>query len=211
MLAGLDLLNRVLLAQVTEPAAAGVPDNLGHVASLLSYYSRCHYHRGMRRYCQGVQRECLGQSWLDSPTTWAEDIAVAKNQAPHHAPDEPKAQALALALEGYSGPEISERVGEPLRTVQHWIARWRQVARNQETPELIDDWVRITRRAQGKMHDFLDYVEDHPDEVAKHAMTFNVYAGTGTDKLQRESSPTSISVDKVLIVYNAKDPTIELA
>ena len=127
----------------------------------------------------------------------------------HHAADEPKARALALSAEGHSSAEIGGMVGVSGRTVQRWVRRCREVSRNNEKPEILDDWARIIRRAQGMMHSVLDQGEelaeiaanDHPGplaaiarivaakEIAKHAGTWNFYAGTGTDKLQKESEP----------------------
>ena len=97
------------------------------------------------------------------------------------------------------------------RTVHRWLARGREVSRNQETPEMMDDWVRIVRRAQGMQHAVLDVLEhyaaiasnDHPGplaeiarqvaikEIMKQGLLLNVYAGTGTDKIQKEHNPDS--------------------
>ena len=76
---------------------------------------------------------------------------------------------------------------------------------------MMDDWVRIVRRAQGMQHAVLDVLEyyaeiasnDHPGplaeiarqvaikEIMKQGLLLNVYAGTGTDKLQKEHNPDS--------------------
>ncbi len=128
-----------------------------------------------------------------------------------HTPDEPKARALVLSAEGHSSEAVGEMVGVSGRTVQRWVKRCREVSRNKETPEILDDWARIIRRAQGMMHAVLDQAElmaeiasnDHPGplaaiarivaakEIAKGAATWNFYAGTGTDKLQKEHEPDS--------------------
>jgi hypothetical protein len=135
---------------------------------------------------------------------------MAKTQAKHHASDEPKSRALALRAEGYSSEHISELVATPVRTVRQWIARGREVAVNEENPLILDDWVRIIRRSQGMQHTVLDIAEhyaaiamnDHPGplaeiarqvaskELMKHALLYNIYAGTGTDKLQKPSQAT---------------------
>ena len=126
-----------------------------------------------------------------------------------HTPDEPKARALVLSAEGHSSEAVGEMVGVSGRTVQRWVRRCREVSRNKETPEIMDDWARIVRRAQGMMHSVLDQAEvlteiasnDHPGplaaiarivagkEITKGAATWNFYAGTGTDKLQKDSEP----------------------
>ena len=129
----------------------------------------------------------------------------------HHAADEPKARALVLCAEGHSSEAVGEMVGVSGRTVSRWVKRCREVSRNKETPEIMDDWARIVRRAQGMMHSVLDQAEvlaeiasnDHPSplaaiarivaakEISKGAATWNFYAGTGTDKLQKEHEPDS--------------------
>ena len=131
---------------------------------------------------------------------------MAKNQASHHAPDEPKSRALTLRAEGYSVPVIAGMVDHSERTVWRWLARGRDVALNEETPGMMDDWMRIVRRSQGMQHAVLDIVEDmaaiHQDEDAdegarvaaakelmKHGLLLNIYAGTASDKLQKQSGP----------------------
>jgi len=136
---------------------------------------------------------------------------VAKNQPPHHAPDEPVAQAIALREQGYSYYAIADRIGHPMHTVRRWCIRSNEVERGNKA--VLDKWTRRTLQAQDIIGDALDLIEEDTTRqlALKNLYQVNAIAGTGTDKLQRESSPTSISVDKVLIVYNAKDPTIELA
>ena len=129
----------------------------------------------------------------------------------HHASDEPKARALVLSAEGHSSEAVGEMVGVSGRTVLRWVKRCREVSRNKETPEILDDWARIIRRAQGMQHAVLDVLEhyaeialrDHPGplaeiarqvaikEIMKQGLLLNVYAGTGTDKLQKDSQPAS--------------------
>ena len=146
----------------------------------------------------------------------------------HHASDEPKARALVLSAEGHSSEAVGGMVGVSGRTVQRWVARCREVSRNKETPEILDDWARIIRRAQGMMHVVMDQAEalaeiasnDHPGplaaiarivagrEITKGAATWNFYAGTGTDKLQKEREPDSPHPTQVIIVLDAKRPEI---
>jgi len=134
---------------------------------------------------------------------------MAKTQAEHHAPDEPKSRALALHAEGYSNGHIAGLVDHSERTVRRWVKRGREVALNEETPAMMDDWVRIIRRSQGMMHTVLDVAEhfaeiasnDHPGplaeiarqvaskELMKHALLYNIYGGTGTDKIQKGTGP----------------------
>lgn len=145
---------------------------------------------------------------------------MSKNQAPHHSPDEPKSRALVLNKEGYSNVHVGELVGVSERTVRNWLAREREVARNQETPEMLDDWVRIVRRSQGMQHAVLDVAEEMADiaangdsgplawisrivagkELLKHAMTYNIYAGTGTDKLQKEAQAGQAPMAPVVVI-----------
>ncbi|KKL75500.1 hypothetical protein LCGC14_2054240 [marine sediment metagenome] len=149
-------------------------------------------------------------------------------QAPHHAPDEPKARALVLVGEGHSPEYVGGLVGVSGRTVRRWVNRCREVSLNQETPEMMDDWVRIIRRSQGMQHAVLDVAEhyatiatnDHPGplaeiarqvaskELMKHALLYNIYAGTGTDKLQKDSAPPQPQAVTINFVF--KDaPIIE--
>ena len=134
---------------------------------------------------------------------------MSKNQAKHQAPDEPKLRLIALRQEGYSMPAASELVGVSERTGWNWWGRYREVALNEETPAMMDDWVRIIRRSQGMMHTVLDVAEhfaeiasnDHPGplaeiarqvaskELMKHALLYNIYGGTGTDKIQKGTGP----------------------
>ena len=106
-------------------------------------------------------------------------------------------------------PAATEMVGVSERTGWNWWGRYREVARNQDTPAIMDDWVRIVRRSQGVQHAVLDVLEgyvvvaqnDHPGplaeiarqvaskELMKHGLLANIYAGTGSDKLQKESNP----------------------
>jgi len=92
----------------------------------------------------------------------------------------------------------------------------------------MDDWVRIIRRSQGMQHAVLDVAEhyatiatnDHPGplaeiarqvaskELMKHALLYNIYAGTGTDKLQKDSAPPQPQAVTINFVF--KDaPIIE--
>ena len=151
---------------------------------------------------------------------------MSANQAPRHAPDEPKARFLALRAEGHSVAAAASMVGTSERTGWRWWKHGREVAVN-ETPELKDDWIRITRRSQGMQHVVLDILEEykpyiyneHPGplatiarivaskEVLKHALTYNIYAGTGTDKLQKEkeqAQPRDLA--QLVIVINAQQP-----
>ena len=129
---------------------------------------------------------------------------MANTQAKHHAPDEPRAQALALMKEGHSAVETAGLVGIPVRTVQHWAARWREIALNQETPEIINDWARLTRRAQGILHDGLDEAEQS-EEKGKYLTRMTVLAGVGTDKLQKESTPPT-QTQSVVFLINVEKP-----
>jgi len=81
--------------------------------------------------------------------------------------------------------QVAEAIGCDPSTAWRWEQRFRAVDQSVDGPLLMDDWTRIARRSQQKMHDFLDYLDEHPEDIAKHALIPNVYAGTGTDKLQK--------------------------
>ncbi len=148
----------------------------------------------------------------------------------HHASDEPKARALVLSAEGHSSEAVGEMVGVSGRTVQRWVRRCREVSRNKETPEILDDWARIIRRAKGMMHSVLDQAElmaeiasnEHPGplaaiarivaakEITKGAATYNFYAGTGTDKLQKEHEPDPPHPQSITINFiSQQNPNLE--
>ena len=140
-------------------------------------------------------------------------------QASRHSPDEPKARLVALHMQGHSIASASEQVGVSERTGWNWWGRYREVALNKETPEIMDEWARIVRRTQGIMHSVLDQIEgyaeiaanDHPGplaaiarivagrEVLKHAQTMNIYGGTGTDKIVKDKEP--IQPETVIINF----------
>ncbi len=158
------------------------------------------------------------------------DRALVKKEQPRqaarHSPDEPKAQLVALHMQGHSIASASEQVGVSERTGWNWWRRFREVALNKETPEIMDDWARIVRRSQGIMHSVLDQIEgfaeiaanDHPGplaaiarivagrEVLKHAQTMNIYSGTATDKLQRDTEPTQAQNVTVNFVFSERPP-----
>lgn len=153
------------------------------------------------------------------------ELEPVNRQAPHHAPDEPRARFLALRVDGHSVASASELVGCSERTGWRWWKTGREVSRNEENSEIQDDWVRVVRRSQGMQHTVLDIAEgyaavlanDHPGplaeiarqvaakEIIKHAAMYNFYAGTGTDKLQKESTPPT-QAQTVVFVVNVEKP-----
>ena len=114
--------------------------------------------------------------------------------------DDVKAQAYELMSEGQSAEATARALDVHPRTVQRWAARWRALD-GTEGPLLMDNWTRIVLRAQQKMHDFMDYLEENPDQIVKHALIPNVYAGTGTDKLLKANEKPSISAQQVTINF----------
>ena len=123
---------------------------------------------------------------------------------PHYL-DEQKAQALVMLQEGHTLAQVAEAVGCSRMTVWRWEQRFRAVDQSVDGPLLMDDWTRIARRSQQKMHDMLDYLDEHPEDIAKHALIPNIYAGTGTDKLlktKEQSQPRDLA--QLVIVINAQ-------
>ena len=129
---------------------------------------------------------------------------MAKNQAPHHAPDEPVAQAIALREQGYSYYHIADIVGHPEPTVRGWC---HQSEVTQGNKAVLDKWTRRTLQAQDILETALDVIQgDTSGALAlKNLYQVNAIAGTGTDKLQRESNPTSAQ-QNVLIIVKADRP-----
>jgi len=156
---------------------------------------------------------------------------MAKGQAPHHAPDEPKSRLVALRQQGYSMSAASEQVGVTERTGWNWWGRFREVAVNEENPLIQKDWVRIVRRSQGIQHTILDVLEGYAaitqtegvgladiarivagKELLKHGLLANIYSGTGTDKLQKERTQGGDTYVLALINQHAErmKPVIEV-
>ncbi len=124
---------------------------------------------------------------------------MSKTQGPHHAPDEPKSRALALAGLGHSYESIAPWVGVSAVTVGRWVARSREVKGNKP---ILDEWTRCSLQALDLIGDGLDCIEkDDTGALAlKNLHQLVVVAGTGTDKLQKESAPdqaTSIQINFV--------------
>jgi hypothetical protein len=90
-----------------------------------------------------------------------------------YAPDETVAQVRALALAGYSGPAIAQRTNIPVRTVQHWLAEWRELAPEQ-SQELANAELRIARRMDAITESFLDRVEAGQEKLSGVA-TFTMW------------------------------------
>ena len=111
---------------------------------------------------------------------------MAKNQAEHHAPDEPKVRALALAQEGHSGRYIANKVGHPHATVVGWLRKANEAI--QGNKEVLSKWTDLTLQAQDLMGDGVDAIQRDGD-AKKHLQTLLYIAGTGTDKLQKDTQP----------------------
>ena len=129
---------------------------------------------------------------------------MSKNQAAYHAPDEPKTRALALAQEGHSGRYIANKVGHPHATVAGWIRKAHE--ETQGNKEVLSKWTDLTLQAQDLMGDGVDAIQRDGD-AKKHLQTLLYIAGTGTDKLQKESAPPQQNT-QVIIVLDAKKPDI---
>lgn len=122
--------------------------------------------------------------------------------------DEDKATALTMLQAGHTIEQVAAVVGCDRTTVWRWEQRFRAVDASVDGPLLMDDWTRIARRSQQKMHDMLDYLDEHPEDIAKHALIPNIYAGTGTDKILKASEKPQINAQNVTInVYGEPPPT----
>ena len=114
---------------------------------------------------------------------------MAKTQAKHYAPDAPRVRVLALAGEGYSKVHIAELTRIPRATVTSWIREAEAVIGNKP---ILDKWTRRSLQALDLIGDGLDAIEEDGD-AKKNLMVLNVIAGTGTDKLQKESAPNAVT------------------
>ena len=126
---------------------------------------------------------------------------------PHYL-DEDKATALVMLQEGRTVYEVAQAVGCSPKTAARWRLRFRAVDQSVDGPLLMDDWTRIARRSQQKMHDMLDYLDEHPDQIAKHALIPNIYAGTGTDKIMKQPEKSNTPNITINVTIQPK-PTIE--
>jgi hypothetical protein len=136
--------------------------------------------------------------------------AVAEIKAPngHNYLDEPKAAALALMQRGLSARAAALELGLVPRTVERWAKRWQEVDPATDLPILMENWTRIVYRAQQLMHDWMDNLEEHPEEIGKSGLIPNVYAGTGTDKLfkARDGAQPPNNLTQVVVVLNCQSP-----
>ena len=130
---------------------------------------------------------------------------MAKTQAEHHAPDEPRVRALALASQGYSKAHIAELVGIPRTTVGLWVREAEAAAGNKP---ILDKWTRRSLQALDLIGDGLDEIEKDGD-AKKNLMALNVIAGTGTDKLQKDTQPIQAQNITVNFIVQADPRTIE--
>lgn len=98
--------------------------------------------------------------------------------------DEDRAGVLALQLEGLGPSEISRRSGVPLRTVDRWVASWRDMAEGTRDSRLLEQATELAIRGQLLQHAVLDAYEDMPPgELVKHAANLNNLTGTNVDKV----------------------------
>src|SRR3990167_11477359 len=111
---------------------------------------------------------------------------MSATQAPHHAPDEPVARALALVEQGHSYNEVAELVNHSERTVRRWVARSRELSGNKP---ILDKWTRRVDQSLALIQDGLDLIEadDSRALALKNLQTLNIIAGTGTDKLLKST------------------------
>ena len=135
------------------------------------------------------------------------ELAVTETKLRNYM-DEDKARALVLFQQGHTIDQIADEVGCSRTTAWRWEQRFRAVDQSVDGPLLMDDWTRIARRSQQKMHDMLDYLDEHPDQIAKHALIPNIYAGTGTDKIMKQPEKSNTPNITINVTIQPK-PTIE--
>ena len=127
-------------------------------------------------------------------------------QAPHHAPDEPVARALALVEQGHSYNEVAELVNHSERTVRRWVARSRELSGNKP---ILDKWTRRVDQSLDLIQDGLDLIEADVSRALalKNLQTLNIIAGTGTDKLLKSVEITQPqNLTQVMVILNCEKP-----
>ncbi len=127
-----------------------------------------------------------------------------RNQSPHNLPDEPRARAIAMAKLGHSYEEIGSLVGVSGVTIGRWVHRSGELSGNKPVMEKTH---RNTLQALDLIANGMDVIEEDTsgDLALKNLMTLNAVAGTGTDKLQKESQPV-VQAQNVIYVFNAAQP-----
>ena len=125
-------------------------------------------------------------------------------------PDELPAKVLALVEgEGYSARAAGRAVGVPEDTAVEWVRKAREAT--QGNKPLMDRWHRRVSKSLDLMERGLDVIEeDESNQLAyKSLQTLNIIAGTGTDKLLKESEKPSIQAQNVTInVYGEPPPQL---
>ena len=127
-------------------------------------------------------------------------------------PDELPAKVLALVEgEGYSIRAAAERTGVAVTTAWQWVQQANRT--EQGNKPILDRYQRRVVKALDLMDRGLDVIaDDESNQLAyKSLQQLNFIAGTGTDKLQKDSEKPSIQAQNVTInVYGEPPPHVPL-
>ncbi len=106
------------------------------------------------------------------------------NYPPHRYTEEERAQAVALVRSGMSAARASDELGFPERSVQRWVAEYREMSAKEDDPLLTPGTYRIAQRSTELIEAGLEYMAEQGTETAfKSLFVLNAIRGTSIDKL----------------------------
>lgn len=134
----------------------------------------------------------------------------------HYYRDEIVAQAKALTLVGYSGVRIAKELPAMFPSektpAERTIHEWAKELRESAIEEMRDDEVRIARRMDTIVHDYLDQIENRDISPGFS----QVMLGWGlahskvkeTEEVKRKVDPSGKTVGPIVIILNSERPEI---
>ena len=116
-------------------------------------------------------------SSVSSPDTSTEVVVRQRTYS-----DEDRASVQALMRQGWGASHIAQETDIPLRTVQHWMRHWRDVAQEEGDRELLDGEYRQALYCDALILDALDNIAaaGNPE---KYLAQLNFLSGTPRDKI----------------------------
>lgn len=125
------------------------------------------------------------------------------NYPEHRYTVEEKSQAVALVRSGMGAARAAAELGFPERSVQRWVAEYREMSAKEGDPLLTADTYRIVQRSTELLEAGLEYMaEQGPETAFKSLFVLNAIRGTSIDKLMganRESPSQSNHVYTIVL------------
>ena len=123
-------------------------------------------------------------------------------------PDDLPAKLLALVDgEGYSIEGAAKQLAVNPRTAWDWVQQAKEITSGNKP--ILDRWHRRVSKSLDLMQRGLDVIDqDDSNQLAyKSLQTLNIIAGTGTDKLQKQSDQLQPqNLTQVLVILNCDQP-----